>query len=332
MIWYLRILAALVLACGVLCAPASIAADICSAHVLTVRITDPGPADQTLHGQLCQPPGRMPRTVQLLVHGAAYNHVYWDFPVKNDYYSFVKVATAAGYATFNVDRIGSGDSSHPFSKDLTVPAGAVAMHDVITALRSGAIGGHAFRRVIWVGHSLGSGLAWWEAPRYQDVDGVVLTSFLHVVNPTLESHFYPATEDPKFANSGLDSGYLTTKPNTRGSSYYYPDTTEPEIVAADEANKDVTTLNPVSLPPQIRITAPVLLVVGQKDDVFCINVTQYDCTNPESIRSYESQYYLPEAHLKAETIPLTGHNVGLSTTAPSANAIIIKWALSTVAP
>src|SRR5258708_7520188 len=52
----------------------------CSAHTLQVRIADPGPADQTLWGQLCYRGRQEPTTVQLLAHGATYNHLYWDFP------------------------------------------------------------------------------------------------------------------------------------------------------------------------------------------------------------------------------------------------------------
>ena len=77
-------------------------------------------------------------------------------PYGNGYYSYVDAATAAGYATFDIDRIGAGNSSHPPSAASTLTAGAVALHDAVTALRSGAVDGHAFRHVIAVGHSIGS--------------------------------------------------------------------------------------------------------------------------------------------------------------------------------
>lgn len=35
--------------------------------------------------------------MQLLVHGSTYNHLYWDFPYQNTYYSYVRAATRAGY-------------------------------------------------------------------------------------------------------------------------------------------------------------------------------------------------------------------------------------------
>ena len=83
----------------------------CSAYTLPVAITDPGPANQTMWGQLCYRGSREPATVQLLMHGASYNHLYWDFPYGNGYYSYVDAATIAGYATFDIDRIGDGNSS-----------------------------------------------------------------------------------------------------------------------------------------------------------------------------------------------------------------------------
>ena len=36
--------------------------------------------------------------MQLVVHGATYNHLYWNFPYGGGYYSYVEAATAAGYA------------------------------------------------------------------------------------------------------------------------------------------------------------------------------------------------------------------------------------------
>ena len=83
------------------------------------------------------------------------SHLYWNFPYGSGYYSYVDAATAVGYATFDVDPVGAGQSSHPPSSQLDLNAQAVALHDVITALRSGAVDGHAFARVVLVGHSFG---------------------------------------------------------------------------------------------------------------------------------------------------------------------------------
>lgn len=325
-------------------------APTCSVHTLQVRIADPGPADQTIWGQLCYSGPGEPATVQLLVHGATYTHLYWNFPYGGGYYSYVDAATAAGYATFDVDRIGNGNSSRPPSSELDLNAGAVALHDAVTALRAGTVDGHAFQHVIMVGHSIGSIEAWVEDARYHDVDALIATGVLHEYSPNigaLQATLYPAVDDPKFAGSGLDAGYLTTQPGTRGSSFYDPATADPNVVAADEANKDTVTVpeligtnsiigTPPGLPPSqqpsSQITVPVLSVVGQNDNLFCTGVTVYDCSQPQTVKSFESQFYSPDAHLTVVVIPGTGHDLALSTTAQVTDAVIIGWSLSVISP
>ncbi len=254
----------------------------CSAYTLPVRIADPGPADQSMWGLLCYRGNHEPGTVQVLVPGATYNHLYWDFPYGDGYYSYVDAATAAGYAAFDVDRVGDGSSSHPPSAELDLNAGAVALHDAVTALRSGAVGGHAFAHVIMVGHSIGSFEALLEIARYHDVKAVIVTGALHALSPdigALEGALYPAVYDPKFAGS-----------------------------------------------------VPVLAVVGEDDGLFCTGVAVYSCASVTSVPSFESQYYLPAAHLKVAVIPDTGHDLALSTTAPVTDAVMIGWSLSVAGP
>lgn len=319
----------------------------CAAYTLPVAITDPGPADQTMWGQLCYRGSREPATVQLLVHGATYNHLYWDFPYGDGYYSYVDAATAAGYATFDVDRIGDGNSSHPPSTDVTLTAGAVALHDAVTALRTGTVGGHPFHHVIMVGHSLGSVEAWIEAARYHDVHAVIITGALHQLNPNLaalaQADVYSAVDDPKFADSGLDPGYLTTRPGTREALFYDPATANPAVVALDEAGKDTDTVGeldglfslesePVSEQPSSQVNVPVLVVVGADDNIFCTGVTAYNCASAASVQSYESQYYPAAAHLRVVVIRDTGHDLALSTTAPLTDAVMIGWSLLVIAP
>jgi pimeloyl-ACP methyl ester carboxylesterase len=316
----------------------------CTAHTLQVRIADPGPASSTLFGQLCYAGPQVPGTVQLLVHGATYDHDYWDFPVGDGYYSYVRAATRVGYATFNVDRIGAGDSSHPESSQLDISAGAVALHDTITALRSGAVGGAAFSHVVYVGHSFGSIHGWVEASRYHDVDAMIVTGALHTFPPAALAAslaaIYPAVNDPRFADSGLDPGYITTRPGTRGPLFYYPATTDPQVVAADDASKDVATLaqlfqvlpmvqapTPADAPSR-QITVPVLVIVGENDALFCAP----DCADRAAVQQAEAPFYAPEAHLHVVVIPRTGHDLALSTTAPVTDAVSLAWTLSVVSP
>jgi pimeloyl-ACP methyl ester carboxylesterase len=317
----------------------------CSVHYLHVAIADPGPASQLMWGQLCYRGWRQPRTVQLLVHGVTYDHLYWNFPYGHGYYSYVDAATAAGYATFNIDRIGDGHSSHPPGADVTVAAGAVALHDAISDLRSGVVSGRPFRSVIWVGHSFGSLTGWVEISRYHDVNAAILTGALNGLNANIESllaSFYPADQDPKFAHSGLDPNYLTTVPGSRAALFYYPPTANPAVVALDEKLKQTLTTGEFAIVPEVTlppsqaitrgITVPVLLVDGQEDDFFCVGVTAYNCADPASVLSFERQYFPPQAHLQVAIIPNTGHDLALSTTAAVTDAIMLAWARHTIAP
>jgi pimeloyl-ACP methyl ester carboxylesterase len=338
----LAVLASAPLAAGASALPAL----TCSTHVLPVAITDPGPENQTMWAQLCYRGRQEPSAVQVLVPGATYNHVYWNFPYGNGYYSYVAAATAAGYATFDVDPIGQGNSAQPPSDDVTLTAEAIALHDAIIALRAGAVDGHAFSKVMTVGHSIGSVDAWLEAADYEDVNAVIITGALHAISPdisTLEGDLYPAAFDPAFATEGLDTGYLTTEPGTRGSIFYDSVTANQDVVATDEANKDTVTVpvlagatSMLSLPPaeqpSAQISVPVLVVVGADDNLFCTGVIDYNCASAASVRAFESQYYSPAAHLKVVTIPATGHDLALSTTAPITDAVMVGWSLSTVAP
>lgn len=318
----------------------------CVDVTLPVRIADPGTADNTMWGELCYKGSVIPNTVQLLVAGATYNHTYWDSSYGNTYYSYVKSAIDAGYATFDVDRVGTGASSHPDGSLLNVAAGAVALHDVITALRAGQVASHAFTRVIWVGHSFGSIHGWEEIARYHDVDAAILTGLLHARNPTghdnAVANTYPAVYDPAFANSGLDTSYLTTKPGSRELLYYASQTADSGEVANDEATKDTETsaqlgdldpllaLAPADAPSQ-QVTVPVLLLVGAYDNFFC-GVAEYDCTSAASILQFEQQYYPASAHLQVVTIANTGHDVALSTTVQTTDSAMIQWAQATIAP
>lgn len=125
--------------------------------------------------------------------------------------------------------------------------------------------------------------------------------------------------------------------------YYNPATANPAVVAADEAHKDTVTVpelagatsllsEPPAQQPSHQITVPVLSVVGEDDNLFCTAVTAYNCADPGSVQNFESQYYLPRAHLKVVVIPRTGHALALSTTAPVTDAAMIGWSLSTFAP
>jgi hypothetical protein len=70
----------------------------------------------------------------VLVPGLTYGASYWNFPVDPARYSYVRAATAAGYATLAIDRLGTGASDHPPAAQVTAMSEAFARHDVVDRL------------------------------------------------------------------------------------------------------------------------------------------------------------------------------------------------------
>lgn len=253
----------------------------CSDVQIPVALREGTPRREHVYGRLCMPTCPT-RTVQLLVHGITYDHGYWslrDPTGASDRYSYVAAANRVGDATFAIDRIGIGRSSHPPGLDVTVDVNAFVVHQVVSALRAGLPTAAAFDRVVLVGHSYGSWTSWLEATRYADVDAVVLTGVSHqmplvTVLPNA-LNLYPATLDPKFGpSSGLDATYLTTRPGTRYQMFYEPAPVDPAVLAHDEATKQTITVGefaafPAILATPLDIRAPVLLVNGTDDQLFC---------------------------------------------------------------
>jgi pimeloyl-ACP methyl ester carboxylesterase len=159
-----RLVAALAVAVPLLgpATPAFATAPHCISTV--VPVSAPGVPDARIYGELCLPPGPPPSTVQLLVHSTWYNLRSWDTPQSE--YSYVRSALAAGYATFNLDRLGTGRSTKPAAHLVTIDAVADTINQVVLGLRSGAVGGNAFSRVVWVGSSFGSAYGWVHGDKY----------------------------------------------------------------------------------------------------------------------------------------------------------------------
>jgi len=304
----------------------------CSAVSVPVALSAGGPADQDVVGQICQPTGQnaIPGAIQVLVSGATYGSSYWDLPYEPDKYSYVQAANQAGFATLDFDRVGIGQSSHPLSTSLTISSDAYAIHELIQDLRAGTLDGNKYTKVVIVGHSLGSLMAWTEAGTYHDVDAVVVSGILHSFNIPSMVHFlttlYPAALDPEFLGKIVDPGYLTTVPGTRESDFYYPQDTDPAVVQLDEQTKQTATLTEAveafvdEVPGELRpvtslvctitpgvcdgpaswaaygitsqINVPVLDVVGQYDSLFCGGPTGANpCLNVSQLQNTESAFY-----------------------------------------
>jgi pimeloyl-ACP methyl ester carboxylesterase len=302
----------------------------CQEYLVPVTVPVPG---SYMAGQLCVPADDA-HLVMVLVPGATYNSAYWNFPYDPSVYNFRLAMNDAGYATMTVDRLGTGQSSKPLSTSLTSEDQAVAVHEVIAALRGGQLGGQSFGTVIIGGHSLGSTIVIYEAATYHDVNGVLLTGVSHHPNlvdlALLFATLYPAPLDPKFAGSGLDPGYLTTEPGTREQDFDAPDHPDPGVVSTDEATKDVISATEapdavaaVLLPLSISINVPVLLADGQHDPYFC--GAGDDCSTAASLAASEAPYFSPAASLQTYVLPGSGHALNLAPNTQLYQQAIRSW-------
>jgi pimeloyl-ACP methyl ester carboxylesterase len=197
--------------------------------------------------------------------------------------------------------------------------------------------------VVLVGHSLGSTIVALAAARYDGIDGVVLTGLLHRFDPVdtvalFTRGFAPAASDPKFADRGLDPGYLTTVPGARARFFTAP-TTEPDVLAAEELTRGVFPATDVPdagvlvelLPTTRFIDVPVLLAVGGADRIMCgTPPTGTDCSSAATVRSAEAPWFSAAARLQVFVLPEAGHSL---TTAPGTlhyQRAVIDWAHSYV--
>lgn len=291
----------------------------------------------SMHGVLCEADDGATSTVMVLVPGATYNHIYWDFPYRPSLYNFRAAMNSAGYATFTVDRLSTGASSRPPSPLVTSTTQAAAVHSVISALRSGSAGMRKFTKVILGGHSGGSAISLIEAGTYHDVDAVLLTGWSHALDlPNLAKVFatlYPAALDQKFAGKGYDPAYLTTRPGTRGRDFYASGTTDPAVVALDERTKDVESTTEVgdafglssASPYSDRITAPVLLVNGQDDPLVCGPLSG-KCASAAQLKASEGLFYARSSCFTTYVLAGAAHDVNLATDAPLYQREVTKWA------
>ncbi len=293
-----------------------------------------------IYGELCRPAGSDPSTVQVLLPGGSYNHNYWDISYQPEKYSYVRHMNEAGHTTFNIDRIGTGLSSHPLSTSVSIASNAAVVHQLVQALRAGEIDGKAFEKVVLVGHSLGTLVGMTEASRYKDVDGFIATGIMHGVNltsaPLFNTFATPAPLDPRFRDR--DPGYVTTRPGDRGSPLFYnPGHFDPAIVETDEAEaKDTITATELGLFPvplvdgtAAGVEAPVLVVAGSADHIFCGQPGGGNCTSAETVAAGEGAAYR-NAPVSAFVLPGSGHCINLHTNATEWFAAAESWIAETI--
>jgi pimeloyl-ACP methyl ester carboxylesterase len=222
------------------------------------------------------------RPLQVLVHGATYNHAYWDFPAVNgEGYSYARYMAARKHAVLAVDLPGAGESDKPSGSALGLADTGSAVRQVVEALRSGDNPvAHRFSPIVLVGHSAGSIAATYAQANWHPADALVITASRHLVGDVLNLPVTQAILPLLFQLVSFFQAvpYFSLPSDNRTGLFYYPPAADPDVIALDNATADQWTngqllstffafLNP-SIDQVGQVTGPVLIQLGTNDVLF----------------------------------------------------------------
>ncbi len=172
------------------------------------------------------------RALQVLVHGATYDHEYWDIPsIDGHEYSYARYMADQGYNVLALDLPGAGESSKPDGDFFGLDEAASSLHQVVSSLRTHSNpAGRGFGTIALVGHSNGSVTAIYTQATYADADALVTTGWVHgcrglPVDPT----------DP-LLGAALAFPYVALPGFVRAPLFYYAPFADPNVIAYDNAN------------------------------------------------------------------------------------------------
>ena len=265
-------------------------------------------------------------TLLILVSGITYDHRYWDFPGGP---SFVEAALRQGYAVLNIDRLGLGRSGRPPASALGFHQDVHVLHQVVSAVTTGALSGLGFDRIVLVGHSNGATVSIAEAALHDDVAALVLTGNTHQVGSGALQFLdavVDVADDPLTLEQGFPADYQTLRAGSISSLFHHPQTARASVIAVNEAIRGTFTAQQnLSLPLLLEaglgeetISAPVLTVFGDRDVLF-------GDTGTEARLQAEPRLYPRSRRSTAAVIRDTGHSLALATTADLTNEVIFSW-------
>jgi pimeloyl-ACP methyl ester carboxylesterase len=302
----------------------------CETQRIPVKLSAQGIREYDLVGQLCWTGELHNKTLQVLVSGAGYGAVYWDFPWQPDTYSYARAALRAGDAVFNFDRLGMGLSDHPFGGSLDVDTQAWVLHQTLSALTDA----HKFNAVVMLGHSFGSTISLAHALAYpEQSDGIVLTGFIHNFNPAFAQAMGQGVSFAAFsgplAGAIVDPTYLISKPDSRGDVFYTAGQVDAGVIATDNDTRETTAMGELfSMSRYFKdqskaLTVPVMVLVGEDDFVVCGN--KLDCSDHAAVIAHELAYYPAATCPEITVLEDTNHNANLHLNAPANFALMQDW-------
>jgi pimeloyl-ACP methyl ester carboxylesterase len=302
----------------------------CESKRIPVKLSPDGFRTFELVGELCWTGTLANQTLQVLVSGAGYGAVYWDFPYEPDTYSYARAALRAGDAVFNFDRLGMGLSDHPLGVALDVDTQAFVLHQVLAELGSRS----DFSSVVTLGHSFGSTVALAHALAWPDqTDGIVLTGFIHNVNPEFGPAMgrtigFAAFSGP-LAGDIVDPTYVISKPGSRADVFYTAGNVDAGVIEVDDATRETTAVGElISMSRYFKdqskaLSVPVMVLIGEDDFVVCGN--ELDCKDHAAVVANELEYYPAAACPEIIVLDDTNHNANLHRNAPRSFVLMQDW-------
>jgi pimeloyl-ACP methyl ester carboxylesterase len=244
------------------------------------------------------------RTLLLALHGANYNHKYWDVPEINGHeYSFARYMAGRKYTVLAIDQLGTGESGKPNGDSLTLDQTASAIHQVIAQMRSGSNAtGHAFERVATVSHSLGSINAVYAQGTYHDADAVITTGMGHV------PHELPVPAE--LITALLQFEYIALPSELRPLMFYYAPGADPDVIQYDADNL-------ADLLPRGQLTAGIIasfqfddaaLRVGSVNGPVLVQLGEFDGLFPSSLAGGEAAHFTGSSDVTVQVLPGVGHD------------------------
>ena len=201
--------------------------------------------------------------VLVMIHGASDTHTVFDF---SPGFRAAPELADLGIPVLTVDRVGYGASSHPDGDSLDYPTSAGYVHQVIQAVRNGALG-FSPSAVILLGPSAGGDIALVEAGTYHDVDGLI------VVSNT--SQLQPALFNVDFNAFFAQGPYFDFGVEFRTDFFYYGPFALQFIIDLDNATRALvpraeigSALANVAAPFRGQVSSPVLLLQADHDAIF----------------------------------------------------------------
>lgn len=262
----------------------------------------------------------------LYLHEFSFGSFFWQFDDVPGY-DHVGQLARAGHVSIVLDRLGYDASDHPPGTATCLGAHADVVAQIVRQLREGELG---VERLVLAGHSVGGGIAELAAHSFPELDlaGLILFGWADgsYSSRTTEQFARQAADcvrggEP--AEPGGPSGYAYFgKTDAEFQGNVFADT-DPAVIqhATARRNRDPCGDNAGLVPLAVAnqrgvksITAPVLLVFGDRDAVF----------QPDAMGK-QAALFTGSSRVTTKSIPGAGHALTLERSAPLVRETTAAW-------